>query len=317
MAWCRPDVESASLGRAARAANEAFRLSKRENIRWPATVRLLCWSLAISKEAAMCQLLGMNSNKPATLDFSFAGFAERSGRTGEHADGWGIAVHGADGCTLIVDEHAALASPLAAAVQRQPPRGRNLVAHIRKATQGRVAPENSHPFTRTLWGKTWSFAHNGDLKTFHATAPPRFTPAGDTDSESAFCHLMAALADRFDREPPRAQLFAAVAALAAEIGAHGSFNFILSNGDVLLAHCSTRLHVVLRAYPFASASLLDCERRIDFRRHNHLDDRMAVVATEPLTTDEAWQAFAPGELRMFAGGLPHAERARAGLQISY
>lgn len=266
----------------------------------------------------MCQLLGMNSNKPATLDFSFAGFAERGGRTGEHIDGWGIAVHDADGCTLIVDERAAIASPLAAALQRQPPRGRNLVAHIRKATQGRVAPENSHPFTRALWGKTWSFAHNGDLGDFRAGATPRFQPAGDTDSESesAFCHIMGALAARFSSEPSRAALFAAVAELAAQIGAHGSFNFILSNGDVLLAHCSTRLHVVLRAYPFASASLLDCERRIDFRRHNHLDDRMAVVATEPLTTDEAWQAFAPGELRMFAGGLPHAERARARLRIS-
>ena len=33
----------------------------------------------------MCQLLGMNSSKPAALDFSFAGFAERGGRTGEHS----------------------------------------------------------------------------------------------------------------------------------------------------------------------------------------------------------------------------------------
>ena len=264
----------------------------------------------------MCQLLGMNSNKPASLEFSFAGFAERAGRTGVHADGWGIAIHGADGCMLIVDEHAAIMSPLAAALQRQPPRGRNLVAHIRKATQGRIAPENSHPFTRSLWSKTWSFAHNGDLGSFRAAAASPFQPRGDTDSENAFCHVLGTLAQRFDAEPPRAQLFAAVAELAAEISAHGSFNFILSNGELLLAHCATRLHVVLRAYPFASASLLDCERRIDFRRHNHLDDRMAIVATEPLTSDEAWQAFAPGELRMFAGGLPHAERARAGLRIS-
>ena len=41
----------------------------------------------------MCQLLAMNSSKPAALGFSFAGFTERGGRTGEHRDGWGIAFH--------------------------------------------------------------------------------------------------------------------------------------------------------------------------------------------------------------------------------
>ncbi|MGL4807968.1 MAG: class II glutamine amidotransferase, partial [Giesbergeria sp.] len=33
-------------------------------------------------------------------------------------------------------------------------------------------------------------------------------------------------------------------------------------------------------------------------------DRVAVVATEPLTADEPWQAIAPGELRVFVGGAP-------------
>lgn len=36
----------------------------------------------------MCELLAMNSSKPAALDFSFTGFSERGGRTGEHRDGW-------------------------------------------------------------------------------------------------------------------------------------------------------------------------------------------------------------------------------------
>jgi len=28
------------------------------------------------------------------------------------------------------------------------------------------------------------------------------------------------------------------------------------------------------------------------------------VATEPLTTDETWHPFAPGEMRVFVGGVP-------------
>ena len=257
----------------------------------------------------------MNSSKPAALDFSFTGFSERGGRTGEHADGWGIAVHEAAGCRLIIDPLPSTDSPLAAAFKQQPGAGanfkaRNVIAHIRKATQGRIAPENNHPFTRELWGRTWSFAHNGNLEGFHPAADPFYRSAGETDSERAFCYLMAGLRRRFPlQSPSRAALYAAVAAMAAVIARHGSFNFILSNGDFLLAHCSTRLHYVVREYPFACARLIDCEVQIDFRQHNHLDDRIAVIATAPLTTGEHWQAFAPGELKMFCGGAPVAVAA--------
>ncbi|MET0266381.1 MAG: class II glutamine amidotransferase [Duganella sp.] len=252
----------------------------------------------------MCQLLAMNSSKPAAVDFSFAGFAERAS---EHQDGWGIAVHGPDGCQLITDHLAALASPLAAPFRRPQPgariKARNVVAHIRKATQGRIALENSHPFTRQLWGQTWSFAHNGDLKAFAPEfSAGQYTPRGDTDSERAFCHLLTSLAERFAEAPPRHTLYAALQALAATIAAHGTFNFILSNGELLFAHCSTDLHYVVREYPFSVAKLIDCDLSIDFSQHNHLDDRIAVIATKPLTSNESWIAFQSGELKLFVGG---------------
>ena len=253
----------------------------------------------------MCQLLGMNSSKPAGLGFSFAGFAERGGRTGEHKDGWGIAFHDADGCRLITDQLASSSSPLAQRISQAPQRARNVVAHIRKATQGATAPENSHPFTRELWGRTWSFAHNGDLKDFHPALPGPYRSLGQTDSERAFCLLLTQLQARFPRgAPARPDLFRAVADIAAEIARHGSFNFLLSDGELFFAHCSTKLHYVVREYPFRSAQLIDCDVAIHFGRHNHLDDRMCVIATEPLTTGEAWLAFAPGELKLFAHGAP-------------
>ena len=39
----------------------------------------------------MCQLLGMNCNTPTDSRFSFSGFSQRAGNTGDHTDGWGIA----------------------------------------------------------------------------------------------------------------------------------------------------------------------------------------------------------------------------------
>ncbi|WP_083902623.1 class II glutamine amidotransferase [Janthinobacterium sp. HH01] len=247
----------------------------------------------------MCQLLAMSSSKPAAVDFSFAGFALRGS---EHRDGWGIALHTAGGCQLYTDSLASTHSPLAAQLRSHPIKARNVVAHIRKATQGRVSLENSHPFTRTLWGQTWSFAHNGDLKLFDPN-PSLYSPYGDTDSERAFCHLLSGLALRFESRPPRHLLFAALETLAGEIADYGSFNFILSNGELLFAHCSTDLHVVVREYPFSVAQLIDCDLSIDFSKHNHLDDRIAVIATQPLTSNEEWTRFAPGELKLFVNGL--------------
>ncbi|HEY0064460.1 MAG TPA: class II glutamine amidotransferase [Telluria sp.] len=271
----------------------------------------------------MCQLLGMNSSKPAGLGFSFAGFAERGGRTAEHSDGWGIAFHDAAGCHLITDLQASSDSPLAASIRQAPKRARNVVAHIRKATQGSTSPENSHPFTRTLWGKSWSFAHNGDLKEYFPVHTPHYSAVGETDSERAFCHLLSSLLQRYSRgAPARSDLFAAVAEIAAEIATYGSFNFILSDGDLFFAHCSTALHYVVREYPFRDARLIDCDLAINFSQHNHLDDRMAVIATAPLTTGEAWLAFQPGELKMFVHGAPYTLgkepiSAFRGLPISY
>jgi predicted glutamine amidotransferase len=270
----------------------------------------------------MCQLLGMNSSKPATLGFSFAGFAERGGRTGEHRDGWGIAFHEAAGCRLITDRLPSSASPLAAKLKHDAYRARNVVAHIRKATQGEVAPRNSHPFTRVLWGCTWSFAHNGNLEAFHPAADDHYQAAGETDSERAFCYLLAGLRRRFGlQRPSRQALFDFVSTMALEVARHGSFNFILSDGELLLAHCSTDLHYVVREYPFTSARLVDCDVQIDFSRHNHLDDRMAVIATLPLTSGEPWRAFEPGELKMFVNGAPfapshHVSAARTCVQVS-
>ena len=83
---------------------------------------------------------------------------------------------------------------MAALVKGYPIRSDNVIAHIRKATQGRIALENTHPFMRELWGRYWVFAHNGDLKGFAPRLHGAFRPVGTTDSERAFCWLMQELA---------------------------------------------------------------------------------------------------------------------------
>ncbi|MFM2348079.1 MAG: hypothetical protein RL654_2832 [Pseudomonadota bacterium] len=247
----------------------------------------------------MCQLLGLNANTPTDLVFSFTGFAHRAV---EHRDGFGIAFFEGAGLRLFVDHLSATESPVAAMIRHYPIRSRHIVTHIRKATQGRVALENTHPFVRELWGRYWVFAHNGNLVDYHPKLHANFHPVGDTDSERAFCWLMQELAKNHARMPSIPDLTQTLAELAPQIARHGTFNFLLSQGEALWAHCTTRLHYVLRRHPFADAQLQDADLTVDFAEHTTPQDRVAVVVTEPLTTNEAWVALAPGELAVFVDG---------------
>lgn len=255
----------------------------------------------------MCQLLGMNCNKPASLEFSLEGFVRRGGQTDEHRDGWGFAYFDDDGCRVLRDDRPSCASPLAERLRREPVKSRNLIVHIRKATQGAVELSNCHPFSRALWGRNWVFAHNGDLKNHRLPLDGSYAPEGTTDSEHAFCYLLQELRRRCGAVRPTAEeLLATLSELCEEIAAFGPFNFLMSDGGGLFAHCSTQLHRVRRAHPFTSARLVDHDLSVDFSRRNHVDDRMTVIATKPLTTGEEWIAFAPGELKYFRDGAEAA-----------
>jgi glutamine amidotransferase len=261
----------------------------------------------------MCQLLGMNCNTPTDICFSFEGFRTRGGLTDVHKDGWGIAFFEGPGCRVFLDVEPSAQSAVAELVHNYPIRSKNVIAHIRKATQGRVALENTHPFQRELWGRYWIFAHNGNLTDFAPSSDGSYLPVGDTDSELAFCHLLQSLRSRFPHGmPPRDDLFAALADLAADVSRHGELNFLMSSGDCLFAHCGSKLCYVVRQAPFAVAHLKDQDVSVDFSEVTNPDDRVAVIATLPLTDNEEWIAMAPATLMLFHDGLPvRSESVRA------
>lgn len=255
----------------------------------------------------MCQLLGMNCNVPTDIVFSFTGFVTRGGRTDTHNDGWGIAFFEGAGVRHFVDHHAAVESPIADLIKHYPIKSKNVIAHIRKATQGQVALENCHPFVRELWGRYWVFAHNGDLKDFAPELNGAFRCVGNTDSERAFCYLLQELRRRFGDNPPAlCDLKSALKELTANIAKHGTFNMLLSDGSALFAHCSTDLYYIVRKHPFMSAHLSDEDVTVDFATATTPNDRVAVIVTQPLTDNETWTQFASEELIVFVEGEPTA-----------
>ncbi|MDO5059264.1 MAG: class II glutamine amidotransferase [Neisseria sp.] len=250
----------------------------------------------------MCQLLGMNCNTPTDILFSFEGFRRRGGLTDHHVDGFGIGFFEQKGIRLFHDDKPSAQSPVADLISSYPIKSENVIAHIRKATQGQTSLANTHPFVREIWGEYWLFAHNGHLENFQPETGEFYRPVGTTDSERAFCFILENLRQRFDKRPERDTLFAAVAELTAQIRAHGLFNFILSNGDCMFAHASTLLHYIVRQAPFGEAHLLDDDVSIDFSAVTTQKDRVAVIATLPLTENEQWHQLACDELVLFHDG---------------
>lgn len=229
----------------------------------------------------MCELFGYSGSTENSLATWLTTFRARGGDTGDNADGWGVASWRDRGVEIVKSPEPGFSSARFAQLATDL-RTRLTIAHVRKARHPPVAGMlNTHPFVHSCCNREWVFAHNGlvpDVIEWQA-AGALCHPLGDTDSEYAFCHLLTEITDSYDDWEHSAWL-ARLADLSDRIAAHGKFNFLLSDGRVLIAYGHDRLH--------------------------HLDvadaqGRRSMVATEPLTAD-AWQPFAPGELRVYRDG---------------
>jgi Glutamine amidotransferases class-II len=148
-----------------------------------------------------------------------------------------------------------------------------------------------------------------------------YHPVGDTDSEAVFCAILNALSAEFaDGLPTLPVLHEFLAYLCDEIleGCANDtiFNFLLTCGQYTMFAYSwpgkrpgssvwNGLHYIVREPPFAHAKLLDVDYSIDFSTVTTSTDRVAVITTKPLTEEEGWTEFRPGELLMFDKGKPY------------
>ncbi|ELR64322.1 Putative glutamine amidotransferase [Photobacterium marinum] len=251
----------------------------------------------------MCELLGMSANVPTDICFSFTGLMQRGGNTGPHSDGWGITFYEGRGFRTFKDPNPSSRSRIAELVQEYPIKSCAVISHIRQANRGGVSLENTHPFTRELWGRYWTFAHNGQLTEYQSLDTGRFNPVGQTDSEKAFCWLLNQMEERFPVMPQKLEpVLEFVASCCDQLRQLGVYNMLLSDGEYVLTYCSNNLHWITRRAPFGQASLIDEDVTIDFQKETTPNDVVTVIATQPLTNDENWHKMEVGEFNMFHYG---------------
>ena len=262
----------------------------------------------------MCELLAMSSARPARLTFSLHTLAARGAAAGGTHDGWGVAFYEGTDVALFREPTAAGDSALVRHLETQGPSTTLAISHIRHATRGAVQLSNTQPFVRALGGHMQVFAHNGNLPgiehsevfTLDEHPPCRpYRPVGQTDSEHAWCTLLARLSELWAGAgvPALESRLELLAAFAADLRALGPANFLYADGDALFAHGHRRIqHSSGRIEPPGLWMLQrrcapDAPRPADAGGVAVADgDQTVLLFASVQLTEEAWQPLAEGEL---------------------
>ena len=248
----------------------------------------------------MCRLYGFRASAPTKVECSLVhaqnALMVQSRRDGEgknHLHGWGVATY-TDHLPQV--ERQAWAAYHGEHFRRAAARihSRTVLAHVRRATIGVPALNNTHPFA----DGRWSFVHNGTLEGFDKIRGKmlaamsdrhRAAIARDTDSEHVF-RLILTLHDAAPNRPIVETLrqgarqvldWCAEAAPGVEVG----LNLILTDGDTVVGtRWGRTLHTLTRE------AVSPCP--ICGVPHVHDESarayRSVEVASEPLT-DEPWR----------------------------
>ncbi|MCJ8273728.1 MAG: class II glutamine amidotransferase [Psychrosphaera sp.] len=252
----------------------------------------------------MCELLALTANTPTDICFSFAGLIERGGNTGPHQDGWGITFYEGIGCRSFKDCLPSCDCKIARFVADFPIKSNSVISHIRQGNRGKICLENTHPFTRELWGRNITYAHNGQLSKYSELKNDNFVAVGSTDSELAFCWILNELKKKYPKRPRNmATAWRYVVKLCNHLKTFGVFNMLMTDGAYMLAYCTNNLYYITRKAPFGKAELIDQDMTVNFKDVTTENDIVTIVATKPLTDNESWTQIMPGTHRLFKYGV--------------
>ena len=249
----------------------------------------------------MCRLYALRANEPTRVECSLvhAQNALMAQSRGDeeglmHGHGWGVADY-PDGVPMVERQTWAAFKGEHFAKKAARVYARTVIAHVRRATVGPPALENTHPFVHGRW----IFAHNGTVPNFAAVRDlmlDDIDPAlraeihGATDSEHIFLYLLSLWAANPQTdllETLRTGLNRVVGwCRSIDAGASIGLNVILTDGENLVG---SRL----------GRSLWFLERNGVFycdicgKSHTHHDPkaayRSAEVASERITPEPGWK----------------------------
>jgi glutamine amidotransferase len=271
----------------------------------------------------MCRVFGCVAAEPSSIRHELIEAENPLIRQSEeHDSGWGMAVYErANGLdpTCVRFAEAAFSDPdFVGATELE---GRIFNVHVRRATMGGLAPENTHPFCLG----SYSFGHNGTIVRYpRLLEHPKVTPPrGDTDSEAFFNFLMTT----YDAVDPIASLRRAIQT-TVERSPFSGLNFLFSDGDRLFAY---RLGLFELHWLHRPGQLLVASERVTHEQwHTVQQDVLLVLDPDDLEQPHAERLIGDElleqarvqkvdtqtHLRGHARGAAAAERAKAAVADS-
>jgi len=227
----------------------------------------------------MCRVFGCVAAEPVSIRHELLDAENPLIRQSEdHDSGWGMAVHArADGSEPQCVRFPEAAYADAEFVSATGMRGRIFNVHVRRATMGDLALENTHPFCLG----SYSLGHNGTIRDY-----PRLlrdgvrAPAGSTDSEAFFNLLM----HDYDPGRPVESLRRAVATAVMRSPFSG-LNILFSDGERLFAYRLGMFDLHWVARP--GQLLVSSEKLTDERWHSVQQDVLLVLDPDDLEEPHA------------------------------
>ncbi len=190
----------------------------------------------------MCELFGVSGKRPIPVN---AYLKELTSHSTEHPNGWGIAVFYGNAVSLEKEPVPAYQSRYLKERLSHPFEAQNMFAHIRLATKGLMAYENSHPFVkRDASGRAWTLIHNGTIFDCSLLDPYIHRQEGKTDSERILLYIV----DQIDKktrelggELCRKERFEVVEQILCEITRpNNKVNLLVYDGELTYAHTNMR-----------------------------------------------------------------------------
>ena len=257
----------------------------------------------------MCDLLGVCSQQPVTIEMSFTKLMERA-RTA-NPDGWGAVFYRGPDAYIFREPRPGADSRLADNLAQCGVPSQLIISHIRKATQGEVSLRNTHPFCRELNGRLHSFAFNGDVPAIYDLPLPsdRFIPMGDSDAEYAYCYLLNLLTAADATDKPQ-QMSSILYEFGLQLSAMGPANFLYSDSRRLYAFASRRRYPNKEEYPPGMYLLSrHCEQLPAAIEHEGLRVQSTTLSPQEITllssvplSDENWIPLPENQLLVIQDG---------------
>lgn len=241
------------------------------------------------------------------------------GQSRRHPDGWGLVYYISDTPHIVKSTVTAESDDLfrhiSGIVTSQ-----TVLAHIRKATHGKLTILNTHPFQ---FGR-WTFAHNGNIKNFSHVKErlkeevssdllPYYL--GETDSELIFYALLSFIGKRLnihDHHPNLdkvmqgideamvkiCEIIGELSVKDAGIPSENYLTFVISNGPIMIAmnggmslyHSTYKKKCPERDTCPSFAPWCEAQPQGDMKV-NHL-----IFSSEPLQGENVWVKLKPGEM---------------------